>query len=112
MVGKGTHVKVLRVGKKKDQGRLEEKPRLLVLPSRFYVKLILTIWFARCHPVQRDTWHRTLARADEADRTGASRLRKSGDPSAAASDFCVEGVILGFGTAHPGSHPPVPVVAE
>lgn len=39
LVGKGTCVKVLQVGKKKDQGRLEETPWLLVLPSRLYVKL-------------------------------------------------------------------------
>ena len=48
--------------------------------------------------------HRTLARADEAERTGASHLRRSRDPLATASDFGVEGVILVFGTAVRRAH--------
>ena len=57
--------------------------------------------------MQRNTGHRILARADEAERTGLSLEEEKG--SAAASDFCVEGVIIVFGTVH---HPPFPVVAE
>lgn len=62
----------------------------------------------------RNTGHRTLARADEAERTCVKSLEEEQVSvyHSTASDFCVEGVILVFGTAHQGTHPPVLVMSS
>jgi hypothetical protein len=112
LVGKGTRVKVLQVGKKKDQERLEEIPQLLVLPSRFYVKLTNShhlVWNVPPSAEGHRTQDTCKSRGGRKSRCTSLREEQG---SATASDFCMEGVILVFGTAHQGAHPPVPVAAE
>lgn len=89
--------------------KAEETPQLLVLPSTFYVKLTNSHHLVCKVPPSAEGHLQGQMRQKE---HVLSRLGRSRDSFTIASDFCVEGVILVFGTAHQCAHPPVPVVAE